>query len=135
MWQVVCNIFLCGVGGCRAFGRHSSAVARQKVKHTKEGCKVMKRIVALGVGLLLALWAADAQLLKFGARVGLNTGVYDFEDVHFADGVMHSPLVGLRWARIALNSKIYSGEVFCNTVALAAVVYLLAHINSTPCTK
>lgn len=46
----------------------------------------MKRIVALGVGLLLALWAADAQLLKFGARVGLNTGVYDFEDVHFADG-------------------------------------------------
>lgn len=46
----------------------------------------MKRLIITGLALLLAHWAADAQVLKFGARVGLNTGVYDFEQVPIEGG-------------------------------------------------
>lgn len=46
----------------------------------------MKRLILTGLGLLLALWVADAQVIKFGARLGLNTGVYDFEQVPIEGG-------------------------------------------------
>ena len=35
----------------------------------------------------------------------------------------------------AFKRMIYSGDIFCSTVALPAVVYLFAHMNKTPCTK
>ena len=48
----------------------------------------MKRLILAGLGLLLAHWVAEAQVLKFGARVGLNTGVYDFEQVYTEAGTV-----------------------------------------------
>ena len=41
----------------------------------------MKRILLIWLATMLACWASDAQLLRFGARVGLNTGAYDFDEV------------------------------------------------------
>lgn len=46
----------------------------------------MKRLTITSLALLIALWAADAQILKFGARVGINTGVYDFDQTPFKEG-------------------------------------------------
>lgn len=43
----------------------------------------MKRIILLVVGTLLTLWQADAQLLKFGARLGIGTGTYEFDSIGF----------------------------------------------------
>lgn len=48
----------------------------------------MKRIVLLLVGTLLTVWAADAQLLGFGARVGIGTGSYEFDSVGIEGGTL-----------------------------------------------
>ncbi len=50
----------------------------------------MKRILLLLVGTLLTVWVADAQLLKFGARVGIGTGTYDFDSVSIDGGSLES---------------------------------------------
>lgn len=50
----------------------------------------MKRIVLLLVGTLLTCWAADAQLLGFGARVGIGTGSYEFDSVSIEGGSLES---------------------------------------------
>ncbi|MBQ8335219.1 MAG: PorT family protein [Tidjanibacter sp.] len=41
----------------------------------------MKRFIVIWLATMLACWAADAQVLRFGARVGLNTGAYTFDQV------------------------------------------------------
>lgn len=41
----------------------------------------MKRFILLWLATLLALVAAEAQVLRFGARVGLNTGAYTFDQI------------------------------------------------------
>ncbi|MBQ8271834.1 MAG: PorT family protein [Tidjanibacter sp.] len=46
----------------------------------------MKRIFLLLVGTLLTVWAADAQLLGFGARIGIGTGSYEFDSVSIEGG-------------------------------------------------
>lgn len=46
----------------------------------------MKRIVLLLVGTLLTCWATDAQLLGFGARLGIGTGSYEFESIPIEGG-------------------------------------------------
>jgi hypothetical protein len=46
----------------------------------------MKRITLLLTSLLLVVWAADAQLLGLGARVGIGTGSYDFDSVGIEGG-------------------------------------------------
>ncbi len=48
----------------------------------------MKRIVLLLVGTLLTVWAADAQLLGFGARLGIGTGSYEFDSVSIEGGTL-----------------------------------------------
>lgn len=48
----------------------------------------MKRIVLLLVGTLLTVWAADAQLLGFGARIGIGTGSYEFDSVRIDGGTL-----------------------------------------------
>lgn len=48
----------------------------------------MKRIVLLLVGTLLTVWAADAQLLGFGARIGIGTGSYEFDSVRIEGGTL-----------------------------------------------
>lgn len=61
-----------------------------QVKHyiTKKQKKIMKRIVLLLVGTLLTTWATDAQLLRFGARVGIGTGSYEFDSVMIEGGTL-----------------------------------------------
>lgn len=41
----------------------------------------MKRFIVIWLATMLACWAADAQVLRFGARVGLNTGAFTFDQV------------------------------------------------------
>ncbi len=48
----------------------------------------MKRLVLLLVGTLLTCWAADAQLLGFGARIGIGTGSYEFNSVPIEGGTL-----------------------------------------------
>ena len=48
----------------------------------------MKRIFTLLIGVMLTCWAADAQLLKVGARVGIGTGTYDFTSVPIDGGTL-----------------------------------------------
>jgi hypothetical protein len=48
----------------------------------------MKRIVLLLVGTLLVAWSASAQLLSFGARVGIGTGNYNFNSLSIAGGTL-----------------------------------------------
>lgn len=50
----------------------------------------MKRIFLLLVGTLLTVWAADAQLLGFGARIGIGTGSYEFDSVRIEGGTLES---------------------------------------------
>lgn len=53
---------------------------------TTKSFKVMKRLILMGCTLILALGVAEAQILKFGARAGLNTGVYNFDKTQFDGG-------------------------------------------------
>lgn len=46
----------------------------------------MKRLVLLLVGTLLTCWAAEAQLLKMGARIGIGTGSYEFDSIPIEGG-------------------------------------------------
>ena len=48
----------------------------------------MKRITLLLTSMLLVVWAADAQLLGIGARVGIGTGSYDFDSVSIEGGTL-----------------------------------------------
>lgn len=50
----------------------------------------MKRFLTLLFGIVLTCWAADAQLLKVGARVGIGTGSYDFDSVTIDGGTLQS---------------------------------------------
>lgn len=50
----------------------------------------MKRIVLLLVGSLLTCWAAEAQLLGFGARLGIGTGSYEFDSIPIEGGTLES---------------------------------------------
>ncbi len=38
------------------------------------------------VGTLLTCWVADAQLLRFGARIGIGTGSYEFDSISIEGG-------------------------------------------------
>lgn len=48
----------------------------------------MKRIIFLLVGTLLVAWSASAQLLGFGARIGIGTGNYNFNSVAISGGTL-----------------------------------------------
>lgn len=50
----------------------------------------MKRIFTLLVGVMLTCWAANAQLLGVGARLGIGTGSYDFDTVAIDGGTLES---------------------------------------------
>lgn len=51
---------------------------------------IMKRIVMLLVGTLMTIGVANAQLLGFGARIGIGTGTYDFDSVSIEGGSLES---------------------------------------------
>lgn len=42
------------------------------------------------VGTLLTCWAADAQLLGFGARIGIGIGSYEFDSISIDGGTLES---------------------------------------------
>ena len=48
----------------------------------------MKRFFTLLIGVMLTCWAANAQLLGVGARVGIGTGSYDFNTVAINGGTL-----------------------------------------------
>ncbi len=48
----------------------------------------MKRLYLLLAGVLLVAWAADAQLLGVGARVGIGTGSYEFDSIAIDGGTL-----------------------------------------------
>lgn len=48
----------------------------------------MKRIVLLLAGTLLIAWSASAQILGFGARVGIGTGSYNFNSIPIEGGTI-----------------------------------------------
>lgn len=41
----------------------------------------MKRIIIICLAIMLSGWAAEARIIQFGARVGLNTGAYSFDKI------------------------------------------------------
>lgn len=48
----------------------------------------MKRLYLLIATWLLLVWSADAQILGFGARVGIGTGTYDFNSIPITGGTI-----------------------------------------------
>ncbi len=48
----------------------------------------MKRLILLMVCVPLCIWAANGQLLRMGARIGIGTGTYEFNSVAIEGGTL-----------------------------------------------